>query len=159
MKINALHLVLFSLQRIIFTFIDITYYAHSPSPSIKRPVHLLYGNPNIYNRTRKYPLHKQTFWQNKKESLISQGFFLNFDTGGRGRTGTPEGTRFWVVRVCQFRHTGIIIVERKTGFEPATPTLARWCSTTELLPQNLYKKKPDNRFKKYWRRLPDLNRW
>ena len=25
-------------------------------------------------------------------------------------------------------------VERKTGFEPATPTLARWCSTTELLP-------------------------
>ena len=27
-------------------------------------------------------------------------------------------------------------MERKTGFEPATPTLARWCSTTELLPQN-----------------------
>ena len=26
------------------------------------------------------------------------------------------------------------IVERKTGLEPATPTLARWCSTTELLP-------------------------
>ncbi len=26
-------------------------------------------------------------------------------------------------------------LERKTGFEPATPTLARWCSTTELLPQ------------------------
>ena len=25
--------------------------------------------------------------------------------------------------------------KRKTGFEPATPTLARWCSTTELLPQ------------------------
>ena len=24
--------------------------------------------------------------------------------------------------------------ERKTGFEPATPTLARWCSTTELFP-------------------------
>ncbi len=28
------------------------------------------------------------------------------------------------------------ILERKTGFEPATPTLARWCSTTELLPRN-----------------------
>ena len=28
-----------------------------------------------------------------------------------------------------------IFLERKTGFEPATPTLARWCSTTELLPQ------------------------
>jgi hypothetical protein len=26
------------------------------------------------------------------------------------------------------------LLERKTGFEPATPTLARWCSTTELLP-------------------------
>ena len=25
-------------------------------------------------------------------------------------------------------------MERKTGLEPATPTLARWCSTTELLP-------------------------
>ncbi len=24
--------------------------------------------------------------------------------------------------------------ERKTGFGPATPTLARWCSTTELFP-------------------------
>ena len=26
-------------------------------------------------------------------------------------------------------------LKRKTGFEPATPTLARWCSTTELFPQ------------------------
>ena len=26
-------------------------------------------------------------------------------------------------------------LERKTGFGPATPTLARWCSTTELFPQ------------------------
>jgi hypothetical protein len=25
-------------------------------------------------------------------------------------------------------------MERKTRFELATPTLARWCSTTELLP-------------------------
>ena len=28
-----------------------------------------------------------------------------------------------------------VILERKTGFEPATPTLARLCSTPELLPQ------------------------
>ena len=28
-----------------------------------------------------------------------------------------------------------IRLERKTRFELATPTLARWCSTTELLPQ------------------------
>ena len=26
-------------------------------------------------------------------------------------------------------------MERKTGFEPATPTLARLCSTAELLPR------------------------
>ena len=29
-------------------------------------------------------------------------------------------------------------MERKTGFEPATPTLARLCSTPELLPHLLY---------------------
>src|SRR5262249_6564169 len=28
------------------------------------------------------------------------------------------------------------IMERETGFEPATPTLARLCSTTELFPQS-----------------------
>ena len=27
-------------------------------------------------------------------------------------------------------------LERETGVEPATPTLARWCSTTELFPHN-----------------------
>src|SRR5699024_4315840 len=31
----------------------------------------------------------------------------------------------------------VYFLERKTGFEPATPTLARWCSTTELLPHNI----------------------
>ena len=29
---------------------------------------------------------------------------------------------------------GFILLERETGFEPATPTLARSCSTTELFP-------------------------
>ena len=33
------------------------------------------------------------------------------------------------------------VLERKTGFEPATPTLARWCSTTELLPHIIKIKK------------------
>ena len=28
----------------------------------------------------------------------------------------------------------LIYLERETGFEPATPTLARLCSTTELFP-------------------------
>ena len=36
-------------------------------------------------------------------------------------------------------------MERETGFEPATSTLARLHSTTELLPLK-------------WRRRPDLNR-
>ena len=29
----------------------------------------------------------------------------------------------------------VLCLERETGLEPATPTLARWCSTTELFPQ------------------------
>ena len=37
----------------------------------------------------------------------------------------------------------ILTMERKTGLEPATPTLARLCSTTELLP--------------HWRPGSDLN--
>ena len=37
------------------------------------------------------------------------------------------------------------VLERETGFEPATSTLARLHSTTELLPLK-------------WRRRPDLNR-
>ncbi len=31
-------------------------------------------------------------------------------------------------------------MERETGIEPAAPTLARSCSTTELFPQSLFKK-------------------
>src|SRR5215470_3468139 len=34
------------------------------------------------------------------------------------------------------------IMERETGFEPATPTLARLCSTTELFPRNQSSKRP-----------------
>ena len=45
-----------------------------------------------------------------------------------------------VVKVLQtsalpLGYAALNILERKTGFEPATPTLARWCSTTELLPR------------------------
>ena len=52
----------------------------------------------------------------------------------RTRTCTHRCTRTWNVRVYQFRHLGIWIwfiqnVERKTGLGPATPTLARLCST------------------------------
>ncbi len=31
-------------------------------------------------------------------------------------------------------------MERETGIEPAAPTLARSCSTTELFPHSLFKK-------------------
>ncbi len=31
-------------------------------------------------------------------------------------------------------------MERETGIEPAAPTLARSCSTTELFPRSLFKK-------------------
>ena len=46
-----------------------------------------------------------------------------------------------VVRVLQTRalplgYAAVSKLERKTGFEPATPTLARSYSTTELLPRN-----------------------
>ncbi len=45
-----------------------------------------------------------------------------------------------VVKVLQtsalpLGYAAILNLERKTGFEPATPTLARLYSTTELLPQ------------------------
>jgi hypothetical protein len=33
------------------------------------------------------------------------------------------------------RASDLRLLERTTGFEPATPTLARWCSTTEPRPQ------------------------
>ena len=49
-----------------------------------------------------------------------------------------------------------LLVERKTGFEPATPTLARSCSTTELFPQvlakiNVFFKSGKNRNKNRWK--------
>ena len=66
--------------------------------------------------------------------------------------GIEPTTSAWKAEVLPLNYTRIIyiqiniihtitayparqIMERKTGFEPATPTLARWCSTTELLPQ------------------------
>ncbi len=53
-----------------------------------------------------------------------------FGGGNRIRTG-DKGFADLCLTTWLCRH---IKMERKTGFEPATPTLARWCSTTELLP-------------------------
>ena len=49
----------------------------------------------------------------------------------------PPTSRLSGVRSNQLSYRPLCInkkMERKTGFKPATPTLARWCSTTELLP-------------------------
>jgi hypothetical protein len=55
---------------------------------------------------------------------------------GRTRTGTVVTYRRILspvrLPIPPPRH----MMERKTGLEPATPTLARWCSTTELLPHS-----------------------
>ena len=50
--------------------------------------------------------------------------------GTQNRTG-DEGFADLCLTAWLCRHT----MERKTRLELATPTLARWCSTTELLPQ------------------------
>ena len=60
---------------------------------------------------------------------------------GRGRTGTVITDRRILSPVrlpIPPPRQGPLLAKRKTGFEPATPTLARWCSTTELLPQMLF---------------------
>ena len=57
-----------------------------------------------------------------------------------GTAATPHKKRGYIVRCNPLR-----FLERETGFEPATSTLARLHSTTELLPLK-------------WRRRPDLNR-
>ena len=57
-----------------------------------------------------------------------------FKGGNRIRTG-GKGFADLCLTTWLCRHN----MERKTGFEPATPTLARWCSTTELLPQFIMK--------------------
>ena len=89
---------------------------------------------------------------------------MKCDTGGRGRTDTPVRERDFESRASANSATPATYygggnrtrtggkgvadpcltawlcrhkVERKTGVEPATSTLARWRSTTELLPQKL----------------------
>ena len=55
----------------------------------------------------------------------------------RNRTGTVITHRRILspVRLPVPPPRRIALAKRKTGFEPATPTLARWCSTTELFPR------------------------
>ena len=58
----------------------------------------------------------------------SWNFHLKYGGGIRNRTG-DKGFADLCLTAWLCRH-----MERKTGLEPATTTLARLCSTTELLP-------------------------
>src|SRR5271157_5842839 len=94
------------------------------------------GNPAIM------PIHRTTV----RDRDHRRGRFLWFAlTGGAGRNRTADRgfadlcLTTWLPRRCSVRKTlaqreGRQILERETGFEPATSTLARSHSTTELLP-------------------------
>ena len=43
-----------------------------------------------------------------KAVLSGSNANTGFSTPGRNRTGTPERTGFWIQRVYQFRHRGIL---------------------------------------------------
>ena len=81
-------------------------------------------------------------WQ-KKEQTRPYGTFFCGPGAGRGslRTAVQQGNADGgCVRVRKKglspKRKPLNLLERETGFEPATSTLARLHSTTELLPQN-----------------------
>ncbi len=51
-----------------------------------------------------------------------------------GATGFEPVIKVLQTLALPLGYAANIYMERKTRFELATPTLARWCSTTELLP-------------------------
>ena len=59
---------------------------------------------------------------------LSNGGGTRIRTGDKGFADLCLTT--WLCRLIENKDK----MERKTGFEPATPTLARWCSTPELFP-------------------------
>ena len=80
-------------------------------------------------------------WQKKEETRLHGTFFCG-PSAGRGslRTGVQQGNA--VGEICPDTKKGLSpkrkplnLLERETGFEPATSTLARLHSTTELLPR------------------------
>ena len=89
---------------------------------------ILNGAPDR-SRTHNLLIRSQTLYPVELRAL-----YLNWCRG-------PESNRYGDLSPQDFKScasassaTPANIMERKTGFEPATPTLARWCSTTELLP-------------------------
>ena len=55
-----------------------------------------------------------------------------FCARGETRTLKPFGTRFWVMHVYQFHHSGWLHPVAGEGIEPSTKGLWVLCSTTEL---------------------------
>ena len=89
-------------------------------------------------KTRPRGVEPLTFWSVVKHSIqLSYGRILR-NAEDRNRTGTVITHRRILspVRLPVPPPRRNELAKRKTGFEPATPTLARWCSTTELFPQN-----------------------
>ncbi len=62
--------------------------------------------------------------------------FLRVTRKLEAATGIEPVVRVLQTRALPLGYAAVEKVERKTGFEPATPTLARSYSTTELLPKN-----------------------
>ncbi len=68
---------------------------------------------------------------------LRQDFLKKYEDWRR-HPDSNRGVRVLQTRALPLGYAAVIKMERKTGFEPATPTLARWCSTTELLPQLIW---------------------
>src|SRR5699024_92818 len=72
----------------------------------------------------------------KRSIQLSYGRICYYGAEGRTRTGTEVNPpQDFKSCASAYSATPAWHAKRKTGFEPATPTLARWYSTAELLPR------------------------
>ena len=106
--------------------------------------HLYHYNKDNVFMTEVYLFLIRTTYQ-KKKHLLFRCFFIKYISGRRDSNARPlrperSALPSWATSRVQKKLTVVSFhsLERKTGFEPATPTMARSCSTTELLPQNSY---------------------
>src|SRR4051812_9885068 len=79
--------------------------------------------------TRSRPVAPESQAPLSAAGAAQTGFIENQSTGAS--SSTRSGTKKSPKRKCA---SGLMFLERETGLEPATSTLARWHSTTELLP-------------------------
>ena len=80
----------------------------------------------------------------KRRKLACMARFLCRPATGRGAFGQPRNRGTLSGRYVRIQKKGLSpkrkplnLLERETGFEPATSTLARLHSTTELLPRGM----------------------